>query len=187
MLDEPRDVFFLEVDEVLGTVEGTATTRNLRGLAVLRKADYQGHQVASPPPDRFETRGLVAHRCRGAAVPTPDGPSTDRLQGLGCSAGVARGRARLVTDPHTVTIRPGEILVAERTDPGWITLFALAGGLLTERGSLLSHVAIVARELGIPAVTSLPGLTRWLRDGDWIELDGRAGLVRRLGRPCHAD
>ena len=187
MLDEPRDVFILEVDEVLGTVEGTATTRNLRGLAILRKAEYQGYQVASPPPDRFETRGLVAHRCRGAAVPTPDGPSTDRLQGLGCSAGVARGRARLVTDPHTVTIRPGEILVAERTDPGWITLFALAGGLLTERGSLLSHVAIVARELGIPAVTSLPGLTRWLRDGDWIELDGRAGLVRRLGRPCHDD
>jgi pyruvate,water dikinase len=188
MLDEPRDVFFLEVDEVLGSVEGTATTRNLRGLTVLRKAEYQSYQTASPPPDRFETRGLVARgRSAGAGVLPPAGPSENRIEGVGCSAGVVRGRARLVTDPHTATIRPGEILVAERTDPGWVTLFASAAGLLTERGSLLSHVAIVARELGIPAVTCLPGLTRWLRDGDWLEIDGRTGQVRRVEVAPHAD
>ena len=187
-LDEPRDVFFLEIDEVLGTVEGTAPTRNLRGLAVLRKAEYQGYRVAPPPPDRFETCGVVAHAHLIPEVRSarPD-PRDGCLQGLGCSAGVVRGRARLVTDPRAAAIRPGEILVAERTDPGWITLFASSAGVLTERGSLLSHAAIVARELGIPAVTSLPGLTRWVRDGDWVELDGRSGLVRRLEGPCHAN
>ena len=51
-------------------------------------------------------------------------------------------------------------------------LFPSARGVLVERGSLLSHAAIVARELGIPAVVSLPGVTRWLRDGDWVEMDG---------------
>jgi phosphoenolpyruvate-protein kinase (PTS system EI component) len=59
-------------------------------------------------------------------------------------------------------------------------LFPSARGLLVERGSLLSHSAIVARELGIPAVISIPGLLDWLRDGDEVELDGAAGTVRRL-------
>jgi phosphoenolpyruvate synthase/pyruvate phosphate dikinase len=70
--------------------------------------------------------------------------------------------------------------VAERTDPGWIMLFPAAAGILVERGSLLSHSAIVARELGIPAIVSLPGLTAWLTDGDLVEFDGATGVVRRL-------
>jgi len=77
-------------------------------------------------------------------------------------------------------LRPGEILVAERTDPGWIVLFASAAGLLVERGSLLSHSAIVSREMGIPSIVSLPGLTRRLHDGDEVELNGATGWVRRL-------
>jgi pyruvate,water dikinase len=72
--------------------------------------------------------------------------------------------------------------VAEHTDPGWILIFPSAAGLLVERGSLLSHAAIVARELGIPAVVSIPGLTQWLRDGDIVELDGATGSVRTLAR-----
>jgi pyruvate,water dikinase len=79
-------------------------------------------------------------------------------------------------------LQPGEILVAERTDPGWVMLFPAAAGLAVERGSLLSHSAILARELGIPAVVSVAGLTRWVKDGDWVELDGAAGVVRRLIR-----
>ena len=59
-------------------------------------------------------------------------------------------------------------------------LFPSAAGLLVERGSLLSHSAIVAREMGIPAVVALTGVTRWLKDGDWVELDGRTGLVTRI-------
>jgi pyruvate,water dikinase len=74
----------------------------------------------------------------------------------------------------------GEILVAERTDPGWVMLFPSASGLLVERGSLLSHSAIVAREMGIPSIVSIAGVTRWLKDGDWVELDGSSGVVRRV-------
>ena len=70
--------------------------------------------------------------------------------------------------------------VAEHTDPGWIMAFPSAIGVLVERGSLLSHAAIVARELGIPAVVSVPGLTRWLHDEDWVEMDGATGTIRRL-------
>jgi pyruvate,water dikinase len=59
-------------------------------------------------------------------------------------------------------------------------LFPLAAGLLVERGSLLSHSAIVAREMGLPAIMAIPELTRWLHDDDWVEMDGSTGLVRRI-------
>jgi pyruvate,water dikinase len=87
---------------------------------------------------------------------------------------------RVIHDPRRASLGAGEIMVAERTDPGWIMLFPAAAGVLVERGSLLSHSAIVARELGIPAVVSLTGVTRWLRDGDLVELDGSTGVVRKL-------
>ena len=59
-------------------------------------------------------------------------------------------------------------------------LFTAAAGLIVERGSLLSHSAIVSREIGIPSVVSVPEVTRWLRDGDLVEIDGEKGLVRKL-------
>ena len=89
----------------------------------------------------------------------------------------------MVTDPETRRLHEGEILVAERTDPGWIMLFPAAAGLLVERGSLLSHSAIVAREMGIPAVVSVAGITRWLKDGDWVEIDGASGVVAAAESP----
>jgi len=88
---------------------------------------------------------------------------------------------RVVRDPHREPpLAPGTILVTERTDPGWILLFPAAAGLLVERGSLLSHAAIVTRELGIPAIVSIPGLTQWLQNGDRIEFDGSTGWIQRL-------
>jgi pyruvate,water dikinase len=86
----------------------------------------------------------------------------------------------VVTDPAAAHIEPGEILVAERTDPGWVMLFPLASGLVVERGSLLSHSAIVAREMGIPTVVGLEGATAWLKNGDAVLVDGHAGNVCKL-------
>jgi pyruvate,water dikinase len=63
-------------------------------------------------------------------------------------------------------------------------LFPSAAGILVERGSLLSHASIVARELGIPAIVSVAGLTEWLRDGDCVEMDGATGIVRRIEVPA---
>lgn len=104
-------------------------------------------------------------------------------RGLGCCPGVVRGRARVVSDPRHAALDKGDILVAERTDPGWVMLFPAAAGLLVERGSLLSHSAIVAREMRLPAVVAISGVTRWLKDGDWVEFDGSTGIVRRLPEP----
>jgi pyruvate,water dikinase len=102
------------------------------------------------------------------------------LKGIGCCPGVVRGPVRVINDPRNALLSAGEILVAERTDPGWIMLFPAAAGILVERGSLLSHSAIVAREMGIPAIVSVPGITRSLSDGEWVEFDGSSGVIQRI-------
>jgi pyruvate,water dikinase len=181
LLDAPRDVFFLELEEVLGLVEGTNTCTDIRGLSALRKAEIERHRDADAPPRRFETRGIGQIEFGLAAAPRPAACQTGEARtGTGCCPGVVRGRARVVTSAEGARLLPGEILVAERTDPGWVMLFASAGGLVVERGSLLSHAAIVAREMALPAVVGLAGACHWLRDGDLVELDGATGSVRRL-------
>ncbi len=180
-LDDERDVFFLTVDELLGAARGTAVSHDLRVLVASRKAEFDRYRDEPAPPDRFTTRGPVL-----ASSLTPSAVASASLaegarQGLGCCAGVVEGPARVVRDPRGVALAPGTVLVAERTDPGWILLFPACAGLVVERGSLLSHSAIVARELGIPAVVSVPGATAWLRDGDRVRLDGSTGVVERVG------
>ena len=88
----------------------------------------------------------------------------------------------MVLDPQSAFIEQGEILVAKRTDPGWIMLFPSASALIVEHGSLLSHSAIVARELGLPAVISVSSATSLLCTGDYVELDGATGLIKVVAR-----
>ena len=184
-LGEVRDVFYLTIDEVLGFVDGTAASTDLRGLVATRRTEFAVYRQEPALPGRFVTRGAV-HLGNSfvATAPMPTGsnvsPDAELRRGLACCAGMVRGRARVVLDPRNAEILPGEILVARRTDPGWVLLFPAAAGLAVEYGSLLSHSAIVARELKLPAVVSIPGLTDWLDTGDLIELDGATGSVRRL-------
>ena len=184
LLQAPRDIFYLELDEILGVIEGTSTSTNLKDLVALRKVEYATYRESEAPPDRFETRGIVHHGNGLCGIRTGlQGSAGEQRKGIGCCPGLARGPVRVVTDPRNAKLLNGEILVAERTDPGWVMLFPSATGLLVERGSLLSHSAIVAREMGIPSIVSVAGVTRWLKDGDWVELDGKSGVVRRVEPP----
>ena len=103
-----------------------------------------------------------------------------KLKGIGASPGKVTGKVRIITNPANAKLEHGEILVAEYTDPGWIMLFPAASGILVERGSLLSHSAIVSRELGIPAIVGITGLTNALKDGDEVELDGTTGKIKKI-------
>lgn len=185
-ISDPRDIFWLTLDEALGYVEGTTATASLDKLIAVRKAEYEEWQKLPAPSDRFETRGTV-HHAHDFQSPRPaESVSLDgtERQGLGCCPGIVRGKVRVITDPRGAMILPGEVLVAERTDPGWVMLFPSAAGLLVERGSLLSHSAIVSRELGLPSIVSITGLTGWLQTGDWVELNGATGIVRKLETPA---
>jgi phosphohistidine swiveling domain-containing protein len=181
-LEDPADVFYLELGEVLATCEATGTTDDLAALAALRKRDFDGFRAEEAPPDRFETRGPV-HRHQSWEHAAVSFDSTgDLIKGQGACPGVVRGVVRVVLDPRGARLEPGEILVALQTDPGWVVLFPAASGLLVERGSLLSHSAIVSRELRLPCVVSLANITRILKTGDRVEMNGGTGEVRILER-----
>src|SRR5207249_589060 len=97
----------------------------------------------------------------------------DVWQGRGVSPGLARGAARIILEARDLRrVARGEILVTPATDPGWTPVFARLAGLVLERGGVLAHAAIVAREYSLPAVAGLSNITQELNDGDWIEVDG---------------
>ena len=104
--------------------------------------------------------------------------SVDTLTGVGVSAGVATGAARVLLAPTDV--HPSDrnyILVCPSTDPAWTPLFLHAAGLVMERGGILSHGAIVAREYGVPAVVNIPNATRRIADGQTLQVDGNQGTI----------
>lgn len=114
----------------------------------------------------------------------PDATATgDEITGAAGSPGVATGRARVVMDAYAdEPTKPGEILVAPITDPGWMPLFVGVAAVVTEMGGELSHTMIVSRELGIPAVVGAVGATSAIRTGDLVEVDGSNGFVRIVER-----
>ena len=175
ILETASDVHYLTIEELLDLGRGTGVTGDLAGLAALRKADYARYREVSAPARR-ETTGIP--QC--SPVPTADAVPDARalLKGTGCSAGVATGRAAVVIDPeHTVAGRDS-ILVARTTDPGWVFLMMSAAGIVVERGSLLSHTAIIGRELGIPTVVGAAGATTLIPEGAALRIDGSTGDVR---------
>jgi phosphohistidine swiveling domain-containing protein len=141
-----------------------------------------------PPP--HETRKLIA--ARRAAYRVVNGRwQTERfgavhtgadLRGIAASPGVVRGRVRIIHGEHEYdSLGAGEILVSPYTNPAWTPLFATAAAVVTETGGVSSHAAIIAREYGIPAVMAVPGVTRALKDGQEIIVDGNRGVVYGCG------
>ncbi len=184
-LASARDVLWLTVEEALAEAEGRPAAGPLAPRVAARQSRFAAWAKAPAPPDRFETHGAVrdwlAHDPPElAAYVAPAAPAAGDLHGLGCCPGVVRARVRVVRDPAGARELAGAILVAERTDPGWTLLFPAVSGLLVQRGSLLSHSAIVAREMGLPCIVGVAGLLETLRDGEIVEMDGTAGTIRRL-------
>jgi len=180
LIEAKRDIFFLETGEIQSYIEGTSTLSNLKDLIALRKAEFARFENEPAPADRFITRGAVYVNNKYMGKNQSVKIEGNMQKGLGCCPGIVRGKVRVVRDPKNVTLEKGVILVAERTDPGWIMLFSSVSGLLVERGSLLSHAAIVSRELNLPAVVSVPGLLDWLKDDDIVEMDGTTGTITKI-------
>jgi pyruvate,water dikinase len=122
----------------------------------------------------------------GVPEPVVDGPEIDpdaeTIDGIAASPGVVEAPVRVALDPSTCEIVPGEILVARDTDPGWASLMFVSGGLVADIGGVMSHTAVVARELGIPCVVSTGNAVLLLRTGDVVRLDGTNGRIQIVNR-----
>jgi pyruvate,water dikinase len=185
-LDSAQDIFYLTTDEVWDYVQGTAVSTDLRGLVTTRRREYDAYRAGNPPPpdDRFETMGLPYLRSelrRPDDAGRPEGLAT--LQGVACCPGVVEGTVQVLQRVGDARGFTGDILVAPRTDPGWVPLFPAFRGMLIERGSALSHSAIVAREMGIPTVVGIRGLLEQVPPGSRVRIDGGRGTVEILSTP----
>ncbi len=181
ILDTTDDVFYLTIDELADFVEGTAVTTGLAGLVALRRREFDAWRDDRErfPAARFETFGMAYHRNRFQGRPVAAaGGRQGPLAGIGCCQGVVTGAVKVLRSPAEDVRLAGEILVVERPDPGWVPLYPAVSGILIERGSVLAHSAIVAREMGIPTIVAIPDLTATLKSGWTITMDGSAGTVR---------
>jgi phosphohistidine swiveling domain-containing protein len=183
VIDNVDDIFYLDVAEIVAFARGTGSSGALNVLVRARREEFQAYMDSDDPPRRFITCGppQLESSMQEVAQAKENGSSVVR-SGQACSPGVVRGPVKIVRDPRTATVVAGDILVAQRTDPGWVTIFPLVSGMIMERGSLLSHSAIVARELGLPAIVGVEDACQWLSDGDWVELNGATGTIRKLER-----
>jgi phosphohistidine swiveling domain-containing protein len=163
------DVFYLTLDEMRGAADSSAP---LAERIAGRRRQLENDRRVPPPP--IVRDGVEIWPEADAAT----GEATGELRGIAGSPGRSTGRVRLVRGPDEFDrLVSGEILVAPLTNPVWTPLFAVAGGLITEVGGILSHGAIVAREYGIPAVMAVSGAMTKLSDGQQVTVDGSRGVV----------
>jgi len=179
-LQDPKDIFYLTMTELESYHQGRSVNAELGIIATQRKLEFIEYETMDVP-HHFETQGPVYHgnmyKYEGAIDFDTD---ASVLKGTGCYPGVVESSIRLIFSPKDELSVNGKILVTIRTDPGWAPLFPTTNGLIVERGSTLSHSAVVARELGIPAIVGIPGLTEILSDGEVVKMDGENGTVIRV-------
>ncbi|HEX8361769.1 MAG TPA: PEP/pyruvate-binding domain-containing protein [Longimicrobium sp.] len=165
VLAEPEDVFFLRRATLQSLVEGTARDADAATEARENRAAYEAQLRTAPPRVYGEE-----------SAPPPEGA----LRGLPGSPGSAEGpvcRVHSVEDFARFT--PGSVLVARTTNPAWTPLFYSACAVITESGGPLSHGAVTAREVGIPAIMAVHGALSALRDGEIVRVNGTQGVVAR--------
>jgi len=184
ILDDPDDVLMLTYDELRVAALDLAATEP-RTIVARRRAELAAYaHVAAPkllgtlPAGPRPDSPLMRMVAKFATPPSP--PSEpDTVSGFAGSAGTVTGVARVVRSlADAERLVPGEVLVAETTAPPWTPLFAVVAAVVTDTGGVLSHSAVVAREYGIPAVVGAGDATAVIQDGDLVEVDGAAGVVR---------
>ena len=179
-----EDVFFLDAAEILRVLGG----ETIGPLVIAERGQaYAGYAALPPYPGlirgRFDPYAWAADPDRRSDlfVAGERGPAAETVRGFPGSAGRVEGPVRVLTDPaHGDQLRPGEVLVTTVTNVGWTPLFPRLAAVVTDVGAPQSHAAIVARELGIPAVVGCGNATMRLRTGDRVRVDGSAGTVEVL-------
>ncbi len=174
-LDVNKDIHWLSLLEIEELLMGTSTlsSKEVKNLIAERKMKGQTFKQFSFP----SITGLdeIERVINGEA-----NPGDDSFEGEPISPGLVEGTVRVVSDFANLDDQdwPDDaILVAEAIDPGWTSLFARSRGIIVEKGGVLSHCGILAREMGLPAVSGINRCHQRLKDGDKVWLDGSHGRI----------
>jgi pyruvate,water dikinase len=191
-IEQQGDVFYLTLDELRELGRKMARGQrpgHRRRLVAARQAEMTYFRTIQPPP-------ALGTPPSGPPPPdTPIGRAMGRffgepprqegdpriIRGHAGSPGVVRGPAKVIsTLAEAARLRQGDVLVTTTTAPAWTPLFATVAAIVTDAGGPLGHCAVVAREYGLPAVVATGVATTCIQDGQLLEVDGAAGVVRIL-------
>ncbi|MBW2143643.1 MAG: hypothetical protein JRG75_04515, partial [Deltaproteobacteria bacterium] len=167
-------IFFLKLNELRSVLMSKKDLSDILPRVENRMKRYFEDQHLSPPY-------YVMHDGQSTVALTQPAAENNTFECTIASPGVAEGKARIIRDHRDFNkLQKGEILIAYNTDPGWTPLFITAAGVAVEMGGILNHCAIVAREYGVPAVVGLEGITRKIKDGQFVRVDGINGILSIL-------
>lgn len=178
LINETKDIFWLTVEEAFRLTEEKT---NMQAVIEERKRTYElygclpAYQRLIFADKEFDKKhtSVNAHKIQ---------LSDDKLHGMLCSDGIVEGEALVVTDVTKVGNVKDKILVTKMTDPGWVFLLVKAKGVISEKGSLLSHTAIISRELKVPSIVGVEGLLSTVKTGDILKMDGNTGEITIVKR-----
>jgi pyruvate,water dikinase len=172
-IDESRDIFFLrreEIREIIYLYLKEPNRIKIMEKIKNRKEEFKEYENSVPP------KFLIGSR-EYDDVSEFD-KKTTKFHGIPASQGLKTGKIRVLNTIEDISnVRPEDILVVPKTDPGWTPVFSKIGGLITETGGVLSHGAVVSREYGIPAVTNVVNACRILETGQLVQINGYTGKV----------
>jgi phosphohistidine swiveling domain-containing protein len=159
LIEDTNEIFFLKISELEKVIEGDLSKEKINNLISKRtKKTYCKVKEVTPPIIQQEAKDL---------------------KGLGVSRGIIKGRAVVM---HTLAemrkLKHGDILITKIIDSSWTPIFNVISGLVTEVGGMLSHGAVVARELGMPAIVGLKNATKKIPENVEIEINGKSGEVK---------
>lgn len=176
LIDHSRDIYYLDYDEVFKFTHALSFNSQLKGLINERKSIYETYKnLHTEQRYKFNGKDYCSFEIDSDSILESD------LSGQPCSSGAIEGEVLVIDDIEELNkdagIGKGKILVAPMTDPGWVFLMTVSKGLIVEKGSILSHTAIIGRELGIPTIVGVKSATKMLKTGDKIKMDGQTGKI----------
>lgn len=173
-----KDIYYLTIEEIFDLVD---ENKNMQEVVEKRKSDYEMYKLL-PAYSRiiFEKKEFNKSHTNVNSIKLYQNNNT--LKGIPCSNGIVEGEALVIENIKNIPNCKDKILITKMTDPGWVFLLAAAKGVIAEKGSLLSHTAIISRELKVPFIVGVEKLIDTIKTGDIIRMNGFSGEIEILER-----
>ncbi len=176
LIRDEKDIFYLKAEEIFDLV---MKPRDVTQLIERRKAEYKKYSLL-PAYSRLVFAGQEFNKNNKSINSNEHIMVSHSLQGIPCSRGKVTGEVLIINNAMEAKNVKDKILVTKMTDPGWVFLLASARGIITEKGSLLSHTAIISRELKIPAIVGVDHALDILKNNMIVSMDGNTGMIEIL-------
>lgn len=175
IFEKKEDIYYFSLDEVIQILEGTYN-KNIEEVINIRKNKFESYKKMNPPRVMTSSGEILTGNVENNKAPEGS------FLGTAASAGITEGIANVVLKVNEADLKEGEILVAPFTDPAWTPLFNSAKAVITEVGGMMTHGSVIAREYGIPAVVGVNEITKLIKSGDKIRVNGSEGYVEIIER-----